>query len=47
MAEKDLFSSEEKDAKTYVEERLGVTLGSSAPTLAESATAFDSEKTVN
>ena len=41
----DRFSLEEKDAKTYVEETLGVTLGSSAPTLAESATAFDAGKT--
>ena len=41
----DRFSLEEKDAKTYVEETLGVTLGSSTPTLAESATAFDAGKT--
>ena len=40
----DRFSLEEKDAKTYVEETLGVTLGSSTPTLAESATAFETGK---
>ena len=40
----DRFSLEEKDAKTYVEETLGVTLGSSLPTLAESATAFETGK---
>ena len=38
------FTLEEKDAKTYVEETLGVTLESSAPTLAESATAFETVK---
>ncbi len=38
------FSLEEKDAKKYVEETLGVKLGSSAPTLAESSTGYDSGK---
>ncbi len=40
----DRFSLEEKDAKAYVEETLGVTLESSTPTLAESATGFETGK---
>ena len=39
------FSLDEKDAKNYVEETLGVTLDSSAPTMAESSVAYDPGKT--
>ena len=39
------FSLDEKDARNYVEETLGVTLDSSAPTMAESAVAYDPGKT--
>ena len=39
------FSLDEKDAKNYVEETLGVTLDSSAPTMAESSVAYDPGET--
>ena len=41
------FSLDEKEAKNYVEETLGVTLDSSTPTMAESTVIFNSDKNDN